>query len=74
MKEPKEFTEFEDVPAIFREAISERKGIDLETIKRMSRQDIVKEKVAWEMGDPEWYSEFEYWLNAAGLKIVKEEI
>lgn len=71
MKDPKDFTHHTDLPIVFHEAMKHRIG-DFEDVKKLSRRDIVKEQAAWILGSPSWYTEFEKWLNAAGLEIVEK--
>jgi len=60
----------EELPIMFREALSERVG-SIDEIKKLSKRQIIAEKVGWELGDPSWFYTFEHWLNDAGLEIVE---
>ncbi len=71
MKNPSEMDGTHDLPMVFHEAIMNRIG-SFESVRKMSREDIVKEQVGWKLGDPMWFNYFKDWLEKAGLKIVED--
>lgn len=64
-------TDIKQLPFCLQEPLLERIG-DLEEINSMTKEEKVKEVIGWHLGDPEWYEQFEYWLNAVGLEIVEK--
>jgi len=67
MKHPSIIKSYSELPKEFQKALCERNS--LEEIQKMTREDVVREKVAWEMGDERWYDLFSEWLELAGFKI-----
>lgn len=72
MKDPKDIKTYADLPWAFHDVVAERIG-GFDELNKMTRQELVKEKSAWELGSTAWYDSFEDWLNKAGLKIVEDE-
>lgn len=73
MKNPKDFETKLDLPLTFHDAIEARVGEDLNDLRGLSREDIVKHQLAWTIGREDWYDVFNRWLNKAGLEIVESK-
>lgn len=63
-----------DLPNSMMEALRGRAGLEVnddrfdEKLLKQEPEDIVRQCVAWELGDPDWANRIGCWMHAVGAK------
>ena len=72
MTEALNINSVKDLPICFQEAVGERTE-SIEEVKSLSKEDIIKHQIGWELGDEEWYNVLVYWLDKFDLEITEKD-